>query len=108
MHPGDRHPLAACDMVAFHLTHELCYTNVLYMLELAGLPLHSAERDASMPLVAAGGGCAFNPEPLAPFIDIAVLGDGENILPAILAAARDSRARGEDRRTLLLALARLP
>ncbi len=101
-------PLAACDMLAFHLTHELCYTNVLFMLDLAGLPLHSAHRDASMPLVAAGGGCAFNPEPLAPFIDIAVLGDGEEVLPAILAAARDSRARREDRRTLLLALSRIP
>ncbi|KUG27185.1 fe-s oxidoreductase [hydrocarbon metagenome] len=101
-------PLSRCDMLAFHLTHELCYTNVLYMLDLAGLPLFSGERDASMPLVAAGGGCAFNPEPLAPYIDIAVLGDGEEILPALLEAVRDSRARGEDRRSLLLALSRLP
>ncbi|QLA20611.1 TIGR03960 family B12-binding radical SAM protein [Desulfolutivibrio sulfoxidireducens] len=101
-------PLADCDMLAFHLTHELCYTNVLFMLDLAGLPLLSSQRDAAMPLVAAGGGCAFNPEPLAPFIDIAVLGDGEDILPDILLAVRDSRARGEDRRTLLLSLSRLP
>ncbi len=101
-------PLSRCDMVAFHLTHELCYTNVLYMLDLAGLPLFSCERDASMPLVAAGGGCAFNPEPLTPFLDIAVLGDGEEILPALLEAVRDSRARGEARATLLRALSRLP
>jgi len=101
-------PLAECDMVAFHLTHEMCYTNVLYMLDLAGLPLFSSERDAAMPLVVAGGGCAFNPEPLAPYLDVAALGDGEELLPAILEHVRDSRARGEDRITLLHTLSRLP
>lgn len=101
-------PLGRCDMVAFHLTHELCYTNVLYMLDLAGLPLFAAGRDASMPLVVAGGGCAFNPEPLAPYLDVVALGDGEELLPAILERVRDATAAGKDRRTLLLELSRLP
>jgi radical SAM superfamily enzyme YgiQ (UPF0313 family) len=78
--------------VLFSITHELCYTNVLYMLDLAGIPLHSAAARRGHPLVIAGGGCTFNAEPLAPFVDVMVMGDGEEILPEMLSLM----ARGKD------------
>ena len=91
-------PLSAMDAVGFHLTHELCYTNVLYMLDLAGIPLYAAQRldqpVGRLPLIMAGGGCAFNAEPLAPFLDLMVLGDGEIILPELLEAIADAKDRG--------------
>ncbi len=91
-------PLRELDAVGFHLTHELCYTNVLYMLDLAGIPLHSRERlqepMGRLPVVLAGGGCAFNAEPLAPFLDLLVLGDGEEILPELLEDMAQARERG--------------
>ncbi len=97
-------PLAACDVLAFHLTHELCYTNVLYMLDLAGLPFRAADRGEGGPLVIAGGGCAFNAEPVAPFFDAMVLGDGEEALVAIMEAVAAAKADGLSRRELLLRL----
>jgi len=101
-------PLAEQDMLAFHLTHELCYTNVLFMLDLAGLPLYAAERGENYPLVVAGGGCTFNAEPVAPFFDVMVLGDGEEILPRLLEEAGKARRNGVPRRELLLAVKDLP
>ncbi|WP_336605552.1 TIGR03960 family B12-binding radical SAM protein [Fundidesulfovibrio soli] len=100
-------PLAELDALAFHLTHELCYTNVLFILDMAGLPLHAAQRDASHPLVLAGGGCAFNAEPLAPFVDAFVLGDGEEVLPDILEMIPGFKARGLSRREQLEELAKV-
>lgn len=97
-------PLAVCDVLAFHLTHELCYTNVLYMLDLAGLPFRAAARGEGGPLVIAGGGCAFNAEPVAPFFDAMVLGDGEEALVAIMEAVAAAKAEGLSRRELLLRL----
>ena len=76
-------PLVDFDVVGFSLQYELCYTNVLTMLDLAGIPLRSAERTLEHPLVVAGGPCAQNPEPMAPFIDLFVTGDGEPSLPEI-------------------------
>ena len=70
-------PAAAFDVLAFNLSAELVYTNVLNLIDLAGLPLHSADRGSGDALVVAGGHCAFNPEPLADFVDAFVLGDGE-------------------------------
>jgi len=101
-------PLASCDVLAFHLTHELCYTNVLYMLDLAGIPFRAAERGEAGPLVLAGGGCAFNAEPVAPFFDAMVLGDGEESLVAVMAAVASHKAGGGTRRELLLRLAAMP
>ncbi len=97
-------PLAACHVVAFHLTHELCYTNVLHMLDLAGIPFRAVDRGEGGPLVIAGGGCAFNAEPVAPFFDAMVIGDGEEALPAILLALDAARGEGLSRRDLLLRL----
>lgn len=98
-------PLAEMDVIGFHLTHELAYTNVLYMLDLAGLPLFSAQRE-KMPLIMAGGGCSFSPEPLAPFIDLFVLGDGEVILPELLGLTGNLRKQGQDRKYILERLAK--
>jgi radical SAM family uncharacterized protein/radical SAM-linked protein len=101
-------PLAEMDAIAFSLTHELCYTNVLYMLDLGSIPLRSAERDERHPLIIAGGGSTFNAEPVAPFFDAMVLGDGEEALPAILARIEQSREAGETRAQLLRGLIDIP
>ncbi len=100
-------PLVALDGVLFSLTHELCYTNVLYMLDLGGIPLRASVRGAGHPLVIAGGGCTFNAEPLAPFLDVMVLGDGEEILPEMLAVMGRAKDEGWSRAALLSALSAL-
>ena len=74
----DTHRAAAdFDLLAFNLSAELTYTNVLNCIDLAGIPLHQVDRGDADPFVAAGGHCTFNPEPLADFVDFVVLGDGE-------------------------------
>jgi radical SAM family uncharacterized protein len=109
-----RHALAEFDVIGFSLQHELNYSNVLNMLDLAGLPVWAHERTAEMPLVIAGGSCAYNPEPLAEFVDLFVLGEGEEVLLELLeavAAWKRARRQGtgpEDRRTLLRRLAQIP
>ncbi len=77
-------PVQAFDVVGFTLQYELSFTNILNMLDLAGIPLHSAERGADDPWIIAGGPCAFNPEPLAGFIDFFLLGESEEQLPEVL------------------------
>lgn len=101
-------PLADMDAIAFSLTHELCYTNILYMLDLANIPFHAADRDGSHPLVIAGGGATFNAEPVAPFFDAMVIGDGEESLPAILAAIEKGKADDISRDELLRRLIEIP
>jgi len=76
-------PLSEFDVLGFTLQYEICSSNLLAMLDLGRIPLHSTERTMNDPLVIAGGPCAQNPEPLAPFIDLFVTGDGEPSLPAI-------------------------
>jgi radical SAM family uncharacterized protein/radical SAM-linked protein len=102
-------PLGQMDVVAFSLTHELCYTNVLLMLDLSGIPLRSAERlQGDWPLVIAGGGCAFNAEPVSPFLDLLVLGDGEEVLPQILEEVELSKKQPTSKKELLRLLSRIP
>ena len=76
-----RDPLTAFDIVGFTLQYELCYTNVLNMLSLSGIPLLSSERDESYPIIIGGGPCAYNPEPVADFFDVFSIGEGEEALP---------------------------
>ena len=76
-------PLTEFDMIGFTLQYEMSYTNVLNMLSLAGLPLRSADRDDSMPIVIGGGPCAYNPEPVADFFDLFNIGEGEEMLPEL-------------------------
>lgn len=77
-------PLGQFDLVGFSLQYEVCYSNVLTMLDLGGIPLHTEERTLDHPLVIAGGPGAQNPELLAPFVDVFVIGDGEESLPWIM------------------------
>src|SRR5437588_798287 len=74
--------------------YELGYTNLLTALDLAGIPLHARDRDGSHPIVVAGGHAAFNPEPIADFVDAAVLGDGEQIVGVVTDIVRDWKRAG--------------
>lgn len=76
-------PLTAFDIVAFSMGYELSYSNVLYMLELAGIPLTTAERGEHDPIILGGGCCTYNPEPLADFFDLFSIGEGEEALPEL-------------------------
>jgi radical SAM family uncharacterized protein/radical SAM-linked protein len=98
-------PLGAFDILGFSLQYELSYSNILNMLDLAGIPRRQRERGADKPLVVVGGPGAYNPEPLADFIDCALLGDGEEAILELCAAVRASRACGEGRAALLERLA---
>jgi len=96
-------PLSAFDVIGFSLGYELTYTNVLNMLDLAGLPVGAADRTDAHPLVIAGGSCCLNPEPMADFIDAFVIGDGEEVLSEVLDTVLENKDKG--RKTLLRALA---
>jgi radical SAM family uncharacterized protein len=91
-------PASAFDVLAFNLSAELVYTNVVNLIDLAGVPLHAVERGATDALVLAGGHCAFNPEPLADFVDAFVLGDGEEVVSEINQVVRDWLALPEAER----------
>ncbi len=98
-----RRPLADFDVLGFTLQYELSYTNILNMLDLAGLPVTRAARE-DWPLVIAGGPCAYNPEPLADFIDLFVIGEGEEVLLDLLAAVAQVRAAGGGKQDLFALL----
>ncbi len=87
-------PVREFDVLGISFATELGYTNMLTALDLAGVPLHARDRDDSDPIVLAGGHSAFNPEPVADFIDAAVLGDGEEIVLAISAVIREWKDQG--------------
>jgi len=74
-----KHPLKDFDIIGFSLGYELTYTNVLNMLDLAQIPVLGSERGDPQPIIIAGGSCALNPEPMADFIDLFVIGDGEEV-----------------------------
>lgn len=99
-------PLYRFDVVGFSLQYELSYTNVLTVLDLGKIPLRSEARDLSHPLVIAGGPCAQNPEPMSAFIDLFILGDGEEALPAVCEAWLELRTATSSRREALRQLAR--
>jgi radical SAM superfamily enzyme YgiQ (UPF0313 family) len=93
--------LSDFDVLAFTLQTELSYTNVLSMLDLAGVPLRSSGRDGTHPLVLAGGPCAYNPEPMADFIDIFVIGEGEEVTVELMSLYKDAGRGGLSRAELL-------
>jgi radical SAM family uncharacterized protein len=100
-------PVAAFDVFGISFSTELGYTNMLNALDLAGIPLHAKDRNEAHPIVLAGGHAAFNPEPIADFIDAAALGDGEQVVGVITDVIRDHKAQGSPggRKELLLRLA---
>ncbi|MBA4608379.1 MULTISPECIES: TIGR03960 family B12-binding radical SAM protein [Aeromicrobium] len=87
-------PVGAFDLFGLSFSTELGYTNMLTALDLAGIPLHAVDRDDSHPIVLAGGHSAFNPEPIADFVDAAVMGDGEEVVLAISEVVREWKAEG--------------
>lgn len=99
-------PVADFDVVGITLPHELAATNVLETLDLAGIPLRTADRAEGDPIVLAGGPCAYNPEPYAPFFDVILVGEGEEQLPEVLALIRELRASGAPRADILREVAR--
>jgi radical SAM family uncharacterized protein/radical SAM-linked protein len=105
-----KRPITDFDILGFTLQYELSYTNVLNMLDLGGLPVRSEERGDTCPLVIAGGPCAVNPIPLAPFIDAFVIGDGEDVTAEIIDVYRKFKVQNGKRtnkRELLHALSRV-
>jgi len=102
-----KHPLAAFDILGFSLPYETLYTNTLNVLDLAGIPIFSAERTEAHPLVIAGGHAAYNPEPMHAFIDAFVIGEGEEVIQEIIDAHQAWKRQGTPRIELLRALARI-
>ncbi len=95
-------PLSNFDIVGFSIQHELCYTNILNILDLSGIPFLSSERNSESPLLIAGGPACFNPEPVADFFDLMVVGDGEAAVLDICRTVRKSKQQKPcDRKTLL-------
>jgi radical SAM family uncharacterized protein len=100
-----KRPLKDFNIIGFSLGHELTFTNILTMLDLAGLPLLAAERSEKHPLIIAGGTCVLNPEPLVDFIDLFVIGDGEEVVQEMLDVFRTAKANGFTREQLLRQMA---
>jgi len=101
-----RTPLKEADVLGFGLASEMTYTGMLTMLDLAGIPLRSQARADGDPIVIAGGHCTCNPEPVAPFVDLFLLGEGEEVLLELLACVRAHRQGGRD--AILKAASRIP
>lgn len=103
-----KHALTDFDILGIHLPYETLYTNALNLLDLAHIPLASAERNAAHPLVIAGGQACFNPEPMAAFIDAFVIGEGEEAIHEVIQIHQQWQNSGSNREALLLALAQIP
>ena len=101
-------PVKDFDMIAFTIGYEMCYTNILNMLRLAQIPLRSKDRQGLKNIVFAGGVCAFNPEPLADFIDFFSLGEGEEITPEILALYDKAKAEAWSKERFLQEVSKIP
>ena len=94
------------DFLGFTLQYEMCYTNILNVLELAGIPLSASERGEDYPIVIGGGPCAVNPEPIAEFFDLFNIGEGEEMLPEIVALYVKMKEQGATKKEFLLEAAR--
>ncbi|NET74233.1 MAG: TIGR03960 family B12-binding radical SAM protein, partial [Sphaerospermopsis sp. SIO1G2] len=102
-----KHPIRNFDMVALSLPYEQLYTNALNLIDLAGMPVRSVDRDESYPLIIAGGHACYNPEPMAPFIDAFVIGEAEDVIMEMIATMMACQKEGYDRTTQLRYLAQL-
>ncbi len=103
-----RAPLSAFDVVGFTLQFELCYTTVLAMLDLGGIPLHTKDRRRDDPLILGGGPCAYNPEPVADFFDAFVVGEGEEVIHEISDVVLSWKGSRGSRQDLHWLLAEIP
>ena len=102
-----RDPIKDFDFIGFTLQYEMAYTNVLNMLDLAGLPLKSEDREDLTPLVVAGGPCACNPEPLADFIDLFFIGEGEEVDLEVIDLYKEYKKKGAAKKEFLLAASKI-
>ena len=100
-------PLSAFDAIAFSVGYEMAYTTVLDMLDMAGLPLRSADRPSLLPLVWAGGTAAVNAEPMAPFIDLFVIGEGEEVNNEVLTLLRQAKRENWSKQDFLRCAAQI-
>lgn len=103
-----RKPVKDFDMIAFTIGYEMCYTNILNMLSLSGVPLQSSQRHGLKNIVFAGGVCAFNPEPLAPFVDFFSLGEGEDITVEIVSLYDRAKRENWSKEQFLLEVSKIP
>lgn len=101
-------PVRDFDFLGITLQYEMCYTNILQILDLAGIPLKARERGENFPIVIGGGPCSYNPEPIADFFDIFYIGEGETRYRELLDLYKTCRAEGAGRREFLLRAARIP
>ena len=101
-------PVRNFDFLGFTLQYEMCYTNILQVLDLSGIPLHTEDRGEDDPLVIGGGPCAYNPEPLAAFFDLFYIGEGETQYDALFDLYKEMRRNGKSRWEFLLEAAKLP
>ena len=101
-------PVKDFDFLGITMGYEMCYTNVLQLLDLSGIPLKAADRTEEDPIVIGGGACAYNPEPMAPFFDLIYIGEGETSYDALFDAYKANRAAGGTKEDFLLAAAKVP
>lgn len=101
-------PIKNFDFLGITLQYEMCYTNILQILDLSGIPLHACDRKKEDPIVIGGGPCAYNPEPLAPFFDLFYIGEGEVTYFELMDRYKEIRARGGSRLEFLEAAAEIP
>ncbi|MGI6070010.1 MAG: TIGR03960 family B12-binding radical SAM protein [Blautia sp.] len=101
-------PVKDFDFLGITIQYEMCYTNILQILDLSGIPLRAKDRGEDMPLVIGGGPCVYNPEPLAPFFDLFYIGEGETSYDALFEAYKEHKAAGGSRRDFLKKAAAIP
>ena len=101
-------PIRDFDFLGITIGYEMCYTNILQVLDLSGIPLKSADRGEDFPIVIGGGACAYNPEPLAPFFDLFYIGEVETVYDALFDAYKANKKDGGSRKDFLLAAAKIP
>ena len=101
-------PVKDFDFLGITIQYEMCYTNILQILDLAQIPLNAADRDESYPIVIGGGPCTYNPEPLADFFDIFYIGEGETRYRELLDLYKQCRREGLSRKEFLLKAAKIP
>ncbi|MBQ3551982.1 MAG: TIGR03960 family B12-binding radical SAM protein [Clostridia bacterium] len=94
------------NIIGFSLLYEMSYTGILNMLDMSGIPLRSKDRGEEMPLIVCGGPCACNPEPIADFMDVVMIGDGEELCDTLMDIYADSKRRGLTKKELLLMLSK--
>lgn len=101
-------PIRNFDFLGITIQYEMCYTNILQILDLSGMPLRAADRDESWPLVMGGGPCTYNPEPLAPFFDLFYIGEGETVFGEVLDSYKKYKKAGKSKKEFLERAAEIP